>query len=114
MILMGNGRNLFYMGKRLRDRVMSSADIYFYNDWVLYSGVAVNVSENGMFIVTENNNLFPESQIEVFIPVGEKVIYVPAKLIRINISNDFYDGIGIELLYRPDDYSRYVKRLRNS
>lgn len=77
-------------------------------------GVVTNISENGMYIDT-GMNLPAESRFELLIHLSdEETLSVPAKLSRLVKTAGVYDGICVELLNPPKNYTNFVAALRTA
>jgi hypothetical protein len=76
-------------------------------------GTITNVSANGMFIRSEKISLPLEVQFEICIPLKEELLDVSVKVNRIIKSNDYYDGIGVELLHPPQSYLKFIEILES-
>jgi hypothetical protein len=109
------------MEKRACERITMSVDIRFYC-WNMFfwkklcSGTIKNLSKNGMLIKTEKTFFPCDSQIEIFIPFKEDFLYIPDNLSRIvwrkKLSDNSFDGIGVELLEQPHNYLKFINRLK--
>ena len=96
------------MKKRAFERVDSSIQVRFSYGNSIYPGIVNNLSENGMRIRT--NNCLPfKSKFEVHFPATEEVVTLPAKVIRLVKSNDFFYAMGVELLNPSMKYLKYVR-----
>jgi hypothetical protein len=116
-----------YMEKRAYKRIPARIKIrylHWHMGWKnLYTGTIKNLSEEGMFIST-NNYFHRDSLIEICIPIKKRVygipikkkyFYIPANLISIAwgkiLSNDSCGGIGIELVDPSQEYLDFVRTL---
>lgn len=100
------------MQKRAFERIPADIKVRFYSCDTDYSGTIKNLSENGMFI-TIDKMLFPfDSTIQIIIPLEEKLLKVPVKVIRMTKSDEVFDSIGVELTDNHQDYLELVNRLK--
>ncbi len=102
------------MQKRSFERIPASINVKFYCDNRDYSGTVKNLSENGMFISTQDMCFPFDTKFEVVIPLEEDVLNIPVKVSRITKTSDCYDGIAVELLSPPKDYLKFIKCLRSA
>ncbi len=101
------------MSNRAYERVSANIEAKFFYGNSIYSGEITNLSENGIFISTKI--CFPfESRFEILIPLDGKVVKVPVKVSRIIKTDDFYDGMGLELLEQPRNYVEIVSSLKSA
>jgi hypothetical protein len=98
------------MEKRAFKRVPTHLPVKYTCDNSQYSGIAENISENGMFIKT--NNFLPcDNTVEIIILLKEQISRVSASIRRIEkiTSTDF--AVGVKLIDTPDSYIKYVRSL---
>jgi len=101
------------MQKRAHERITADLQANFFCGNTMYSGTVINLSENGMFIKTRM--CFPfDSQLEILIPLKEEVLKVPIKVSRIEKRENFYDGMGVEVLSPCHHYLEFVNRLKSN
>ncbi len=74
-------------------------------------GVALNISENGMFINTDDPACPDSNQYDISIPVEDGTLQVPAKLVRLSKNNGGHEGIGVKLLNPSENYLTFVENL---
>ncbi|MBI4683198.1 MAG: PilZ domain-containing protein [Nitrospirae bacterium] len=100
------------MQRRVFERIPVELTVRFYcydND---YSGTVTNISENGMYICT-NNMCFPFSpEFKIVIPLKAEMLNIPVKVRRITKTSDRYDGIGVEIMNPPRNYLDFVGEIR--
>jgi Tfp pilus assembly protein PilZ len=100
------------MQKRAFERIPAELQANFFCGNTMYSGTVTNLSENGMFIKTRM--CFPfNSKFEILIPLKEEVLKVPTKVSRIEKTEEFYDGMGVEVLGPCQNYLEFVNRLKS-
>ena len=100
------------MNRRAYERVNINFRAKFFYGNTLYTGEITNLSENGIYISTRL--CFPfESRFEILIPLDEGVLKVPVKVSRIIKTDDFYEGMGLELLEQSKNYLEFVRNLRS-
>jgi len=101
------------MQNRAFERISADLQANFFCGNTMYSGTVTNLSENGMFVKTRM--CFPfDSNLELLIPLKEEVLKVPIKVSRIEKTEDFYDGMGVEVLSPCQNYSEFVNRLKST
>ncbi|NOZ69940.1 MAG: PilZ domain-containing protein [Deferribacteres bacterium] len=98
------------MKKRAYERIPSDVKVDFFCSNAMYTGTLKNVSKRGMCIDTDT--CFPlKSEFEVRIPFNNEVIEVPVKVRRLIKTDDYYRGIGVELVNSHDKYHEFVSSL---
>jgi hypothetical protein len=97
-------KNLLIMEKRAYDRTPANMLIKFFYDNAVYTGTIKNLSENGMYIETEDYLYYYKSKFIIHIPFQDDVIVVPVELRRLAKTKGSYKGIGVELLNPPERY----------
>ncbi len=103
------------MQKRAFERIPAKVQAILLLGNTVYSGVAMNLSEKGMFISTKS--CFPvDSVLKIALWVNDKVLTIPVNVRRSVKGNDFNDkaGMGVKLLDSPPHYLEYVDSLRSS
>ncbi len=98
------------MKKRAYERIPSNVKIDFFSSNAMYRGTLRNVSKKGMCIDTDTC-LPLKSEFEVRIPFNNEVIEVPVKVRRLIKTEDYYKGIGVELLNSHREYQEFVSSL---
>lgn len=74
----------------------------------------MNLSEVGMFIMT-NRMSFPfDSDFDIQLHTGNEILHIPVKVTRIDKSGDHYDCIGVTIPAPSQSYLQFVKSLRSS
>ncbi len=99
------------MQKRSFDRIFTNLDVRYFCGSIIHNGTVTNLSEKGMFIRTRMDFPF-DSIFDLLIPLDEEVLHVPVKVRRIVKTDNFYDGIGVELLNPPQNYLKFVNNLK--
>jgi len=99
------------MGIRTFDRIPVIIDVEINYDKKVYKGTLMNLSENGMFIRTNNMPSPLHSRIEISIPMNEEVISVSGKLVREENIRGYYNGIGVEVLNPSKNYIDFIYSL---
>jgi hypothetical protein len=102
-----------FIEKRLSDRISTNVEVRFFCGNMFYSGMITNLSENGMFISTKRCLPF-DSTFEILFRSEHEIMKVPVKVSRIEKTEGFYDGMGLELLERPRSYSAYLNQLKST
>lgn len=101
------------MQKRTFERIPSDVQANFFCGNTIFSGTVMNLSENGMFIQTRM--CFPlDSRLEILIPLKEEVLKVPIKVTRLAKTDEFYDGMGVEVLSSFQKYLEFVNCFKTS
>jgi len=98
------------MEKRVNKRIRFDREIIFSTGDVKRFGTLTNCSETGMYIKNKISSSF-DCLYEVLIPMEKDVLKVPVKVVRVDKSNYFYEGVGVELLGYPPKYLEFVKNL---
>lgn len=99
-----------FMEKRASKRINEKLSVRFPGRNTFYSGTVTDLSETGMFIISEI--CFPiQSEFEIIVLLKEDVLRVSVKIIRIVKTGDIYEGMGVELLDLPKKYLEHVIRL---
>ncbi len=99
------------MKRRAHERVPSSMLVKFKGDKSVCYGIATNISEKGMCIKT-GTCLPCDSQIRLQIPLKDTQLEVPAQVIRVETTGDFYDTMGVELLKPTKKYLKIVNSFK--
>jgi hypothetical protein len=100
------------MKRRTFKRIPLKIQIKFFSGKTEYSGTMMNFSEKGMFISTEVN--FPlNAYLEIFIPVKDDVLKVFAEVRNLKKLDDFYNGIGVQLIDPPQNYKEFIDSLKS-
>ncbi|GBE04724.1 PilZ domain protein [bacterium BMS3Abin10] len=98
------------MEKRVSKRMPTRVALRFPCCNTVHSGVATNLSEDGMFINAELS--FPiQSRLEILIPSGKEILKVPVKITRIVEKDKVYKGMGVELVNPQKNYLEFVIKL---
>jgi hypothetical protein len=98
------------MEKRAFDRIPANLELHCFNTH--YFGTVTDISEKGMFIRSQKINFPLDVQFEISIPLKEDMLNVHVKVNRVTKSNGYYDGIGVELMKRPYNYLKLIRRLK--
>ncbi len=111
------------MEKRVYQRIPANIQIDYYL-WKplfwkkLYSGTIKNISEKGMFISTKTPSFPIDSLLEIYIPLKNDVLFIPAKdntiAWRNILSDNSCDGIGVELSNLPREYLKIIESVRHA
>ncbi len=95
------------MEKRTFTRIYTNLRAEFFYGNELAHGTITNLSEKGMFINTRI--CFPvNSRFDILIPLKEKVLQLHVIVCNVMKENDFYNGMGIEVLYSRKEYLDFV------
>ena len=75
------------------------------------SGTVINLSEDGMYINPETFAPLTSS-FEVCVQLEDRTINVPVKIVRIVISGNTCEGIGVKLLNLSKEYLELLIKIR--
>jgi hypothetical protein len=102
------------MRGRISERIDTNIFVKFFLGNELRSGVVKNISENGMFILTDV--YFPfHSQFEIIITSDKGVfLTLPVEMCRIQKHGDHYNGIGVVVEKKSAKYLDFVQSLKSS
>jgi hypothetical protein len=101
------------MDKRAFDRITVDMDVHFAFCSRDQRGKVVNISEKGMYIITDDVCFPADPELVIVIENNSEVHHVPVSLRRVDISPDSLDGIGVEVLHLTDEYAGFVGHLRS-
>ncbi|KPK33953.1 MAG: hypothetical protein AMK70_08805 [Nitrospira bacterium SG8_35_1] len=102
------------MDRRTHERLPVNLKVEFYCNHREYFGTIINLSEEGMYITT-NEMCFPfDSEFEVSLPLSEDMVNIHVKVKRITKSGECYDGIGVALVEPSEKYMDYVSSLKST
>ncbi|UCH81847.1 MAG: PilZ domain-containing protein [Nitrospiraceae bacterium] len=101
------------MKKRSFERVPANINVRFSCCESHYNGTIMNLSEDGMYISTDEMRFPFDSEIELIIPLQEDILNVNVKVMRMTKSSDFYDGLGVKVLEPSRGYINFVNRCKN-
>ena len=76
----------------------------------LYAGTVSNFSENGMLIDSEIS-IPINSRFEILFQIGKEILKIPAIHMRLVKNGIKYNGMGVELLYPPQKYLKFVREM---
>ncbi|NOZ67753.1 MAG: PilZ domain-containing protein [Deferribacteres bacterium] len=99
------------MEKRSCERIPVSLEANFYCDNTECRGTVTNLSETGMFINTKIEFPF-DLNFELHLRLNGKILKTPVKISRIERTDNTYGGIGVRLLNPPENYLKFLDRLR--
>ncbi len=100
------------MEKRTCKRIPACFEVNFYCEKTECRGTVTNLSETGMFINTKIEFPF-DLNFELHIMLNGKILKTPVKISRIERTDNSYGGIGVELLNPPENYLRFLNRLKS-
>ncbi|MBI4698744.1 MAG: PilZ domain-containing protein [Nitrospirae bacterium] len=101
------------MENRAFTRISASVEVRYFCGNTFYAGNVTNVSECGMFISTKK--CFPiASRFDVLIRLEDEILKVPVSVSRVVKTDDFYDGMGVEIPEPPRNYLEFVNRLKSA
>jgi len=101
------------MQRRAFERIPANIDVKFFCGNSIYSGTVTNLSENGLFIDTTMCLPF-DSKLEILIVVEGEILKVPVKVSRIAKTDDYYHGMGVELLDSSPNYLEFINLIRST
>ena len=102
------------MQKRLFDRIASHLKVSFDCCRTSCWGIVVNLSENGMFIRTEEIHLPFDMRFEIYMPLQKEILHIPVEVSRLKKSFGDYDGLGVKLLNPPQKYLDFINNLNSA
>jgi len=103
-----------FIEKRTNKRVYTNQGVCIYSSGIIRLGTLINCSEDGMYIQTiiKRMTSFPlDSIFEIHVPLKGEELKILAKAVRLEQTDDFYEGMGVELLNMPQKYLEFVIRL---
>jgi Tfp pilus assembly protein PilZ len=80
------------------------------SDNILFSGILTNCSKHGIFIRTHELSLF-DSNVEIIISMGMDLLKVPARVVRVVLTGNSCEGIGLKLIHMPKKYLKFLIKL---
>jgi hypothetical protein len=96
-----------YIERRSSARVPVGEEVKICEGNLFFSGTALNISDNGMFIGTKKH--FPLETVSLIVMnMKDRLFKLPAKIKRSTLETGFYDGIGVELIDPPRDYLEFL------
>lgn len=99
------------MEKRACKRIPVEIGLTFFYINYLYSGIAENVSEKGIYFSTPDMLVPHGSLVELLIPLKENFLSVHARVNRLSVKTDpavnFF--LGADVLNPPKEYLDFVK-----
>ncbi len=99
------------INERLYDRISSNIKVSFNCCNTSYGGFAINLSENGMFIRTEEISFPLDMKFELSISLQKEILHVPVEVSRLMKSHHHYNGLGVKLFNPPQEYFDYIGNL---
>ncbi len=100
------------MDNRAFKRIPANIEVKFHCKHMDYSGTVTNISENGMYIRTDEMCSPFDSQFDILLFLEKEVMQVPVNLCRIILSPNNDDGIGVNLLSPSDEYKQFVNSIK--
>jgi hypothetical protein len=101
------------MQRRAFERVPANIKVKFFCCESHYDGTIMNLSDEGMYIRTDEMRFPFDSEIDIIIPVNLDILKVPVKVMRMTKSTEFYDGLGVRVLKPTAHYINFVNTCRN-
>lgn len=97
--------------RRTFKRIPSNIPVKFFYGNSVHFGIVTNFSEDSMFVST-SKSLFPlHSQFEICIPsINDDALRLSAKVARLSRTDGYYNGMGVQLLNAPEDYSALLEK----
>ena len=99
------------MAERSSFRISIRLSIRYAENGIFHNGIIKDISESGMFILSEQINHTENSTIKVELPVKNKHIHLSGKLARNFRSSVNKNGFGIMLIDPPREYFDYIEEL---
>jgi hypothetical protein len=101
------------MQRRAFERVPANIKVKFFCCESHYDGTIMNLSDEGMYISTDEMRFPFDSEIDIIIPLNLDILKVPVKVMRMTKSSEFYDGLGVRVLKPSVPYINFVNNCRN-
>jgi len=101
------------MQRRAFERVPANIKVKFFCCESHYDGTIMNLSDEGMYISTDEMRFPFDSEIDIIIPLNLDILKVPVKVMRMTKSSEFYDGLGVRVLKPSVHYIDFVNNCRN-
>jgi len=101
------------MARRATWRIPIRLNVKLNSEGKTCSGIVTNLSEKGMFISTSEIDFRKDSKFDISIPVEDRMLRVPGKIIRVAEAeiHGGCEGIGVELQDPPKKYLDFVENL---
>jgi hypothetical protein len=103
-----------YKDQRKYRRIPTKIRTRFYCNETDYSGIILNISEDGMFISTQEVDFPFESNLELFIRRRHMLLKVPVIVRRLTKSESVFDGMGVQIINPPPEYKKFVRNLKST
>jgi hypothetical protein len=100
------------MEKRDKKRIPVNREIIFFSDDSKRIGTLTNCSERGMYIKNTISSPF-DYIYDVLIPLKKDILKVRVKVVRVDKTDYFYEGVGVELLDLPEAYLEFILNLES-
>ncbi len=98
------------MNQRAHNRISTKQPAKFLRGKILCSATVINVSKSGMRVNAPM--LFPlSSKFEMHLATKAKDVTVHVKVARLIKKGDSYDGMGVELSKKSEEYLEYINML---
>ncbi len=102
------------MDNRAFKRIPTNIEVKFHCKHMDYLGTITNISENGMYIRTDEMCSPFDSQFDIFILLENDTMQVPVNLCRIILSPNNDDGIGVNMLTPSAEYKEFVNSIKTA
>ncbi len=100
------------MGRRLSQRVRVKMDFFCHD--MSFSGTILNLSGNGMLILSSSIDFPFQTQFKIRVPLQKEEIEIDVKVNRLIKTNHYYDVMAVELINPSRNYLDFVEELKNS
>ena len=101
------------MEKRDFKRIPANLILRFPSCNTVNLGTLANLSASGMYI--QADVCFPiKSRLNVLVQLKDEILDVPVKIVRIVKSGNFYQGIGVKVLKKTNNYLELLMKLNYS
>jgi hypothetical protein len=101
------------MQRRAFDRVSANIPVRFSCCNVDYTGIIIDLSENGMYINMHEMSFPFDSRLEIIIPLNAIILKVPVEVSRITKTGNIFNGMGVYLSNAPEDYLDFVRQIKS-
>ena len=100
------------MEKRAFERVQANLEVNYFCGNTVCHGTVTNFSEKGMFINTKIEFPF-DLNFELHISLDKEIFKAPVVVKRIVRTDNYYGGIGVEIIKPDRNYLEFIDKLRD-
>jgi hypothetical protein len=99
------------MGARASFRIQIRLGIRYAENGSFYDGTVKDMSENGMFVISERTDYPDNTTITIKLPVKNESMQLSGKMVRMFRSGMNNSGFGVMLDDPPQEYIDYIEEL---